>query len=73
MQPFGQMPIYQEGDLILFESGAIVLHIAQRFAGLLPDAAQARSRSIMWMFAAESVRIPARMFSDLMAGRIAEA
>ena len=52
MQPFGQMPIYQEGDLVLFESGAIVLHIAQRFAGLLPDGANARSRSIMWMFAA---------------------
>ncbi|MGL4094301.1 glutathione S-transferase family protein [Agrobacterium cavarae] len=52
MQPFGQMPIYQEGDLILFESGAIVLHIAQRFAGLLPDEPNARSRSIMWMFAA---------------------
>lgn len=52
MQPFGQMPIYQEGDLVLFESGAIVLHIAQRFAGLFPDGANARSRSIMWMFAA---------------------
>ncbi|MCZ7932977.1 glutathione S-transferase family protein [Agrobacterium leguminum] len=52
MQPFGQMPIYQEDDLILFESGAIVLHIAQRFAGLLPDEVNARSRSIMWMFAA---------------------
>jgi glutathione S-transferase len=52
LQPFGQMPVYQEGDLTLFESGAIVLHIAQRFAGLLPGGPEARSRSIMWMFAA---------------------
>jgi glutathione S-transferase len=52
LHPFGQIPTYEEGDLVLFESGAIVLHIAERHAGLLPDDANARSRAIMWMFAA---------------------
>ncbi len=52
LHPFGQIPTYEEGDLVLFESGAIVLHIAQRHAGLLPDDANARARAIMWMFAA---------------------
>ncbi len=50
--PFGQIPTYEEGDLVLFESGAIVLHIAEGHAGLLPDDAHARSRAITWMFAA---------------------
>jgi glutathione S-transferase len=50
--PFGQIPTFQDGDLVLFESGAIVLHIAQRHAGLLPDDANARARAIAWMFAA---------------------
>lgn len=50
--PFGQIPTYEEGDLVLFESGAIVLHIAERHAGLLPDDANARTRAIRWMFAA---------------------
>lgn len=50
--PFGQIPTFEDGDLALFESGAIVLHIAQRHAGLLPDDADARARAIMWMFAA---------------------
>jgi glutathione S-transferase len=50
--PFGQIPTYEEGDLTLFESGAIVLHIAERFSGLLPEDANARARAIMWMFAA---------------------
>jgi glutathione S-transferase len=52
LQPFGQIPTYEEGDLALFESGAIVLHIAERNPGLLPDEANARARAIMWMFAA---------------------
>jgi glutathione S-transferase len=52
LQPFGQIPTYEDGDLSLFESGAIVLHIAERHAGLLPDDANARARAIMWMFAA---------------------
>lgn len=52
LQPFGQIPTYEEGDLALFESGAIVFHIAERHAGLLPDDADARARAIAWMFAA---------------------
>jgi len=52
LHPFGQIPTYEEGDLALFESGAIVLHIAERRAGLLPDDANARARAITWMFAA---------------------
>lgn len=50
--PFGQIPTYEEGDLTLFESGAIVFHIAERHAGLLPEDANARARAISWMFAA---------------------
>jgi len=52
LQPFGQIPTYEAGDLALFETGAIVLHIAERHAGLLPAEANARARAIMWMFAA---------------------
>jgi glutathione S-transferase len=50
--PFGQIPTYEEGDLVLFESGAIVFHIAEGHAGLLPDDANARARAVTWMFAA---------------------
>jgi glutathione S-transferase len=52
LHPFGQIPTYEEGDLALFESGAIVLHLAEQHAGLLPDDANARMRAIAWMFAA---------------------
>jgi len=52
LQPFGQIPTYEEGDLALFESGAIVLRLAGRHPGLLPDDADARARAIAWMFAA---------------------
>jgi len=52
LHPFGQIPTYEEGGLALFESGAIVLHIAGRHAGLLPGDADARARAIGWMFAA---------------------
>src|SRR6202142_1791401 len=52
LHPFGQIPTYEEGDLALFETGAIVLHIAERHAGLFPDDANARARAITWMFAA---------------------
>ena len=52
LHPFGQIPTYEEGDLVLFESGAIVFHIAERHVGLLPDDANARARAIAWMFAA---------------------
>ena len=58
LQPFGQIPAYQEGDLALFESGAIVFHIAQHHAGLLPDDAKARARAITWMFSALSTIEP---------------
>ena len=52
LNPFGQIPTYEEGDLALFESGAIILHIAERHPGLLPDDPSARMRAIGWMFAA---------------------
>ena len=58
LQPFGQIPTYEEGNLALFESGAIILHIAEHHAGLLPDDADARTRAIMWMFAAKSTVEP---------------
>src|SRR6201993_3464757 len=52
LHPFGQIPTYEEGDLVLFETGSIVLKIAQHNSGLLPDEADARARAIAWMFAA---------------------
>jgi glutathione S-transferase len=52
LHPFGQIPTYEEGDLVLFETGSIVLHIAGRHPGLLPADANARARAITWMFAA---------------------
>jgi glutathione S-transferase len=52
LHPFGQIPTYEDGGLALFESAAIVLHIAERHAGLLPDDPDARARAIAWMFAA---------------------
>lgn len=58
LQPFGQIPTYEEGELALFESGAIVLHIAERHPGLLPDDANGRARAIAWMFAAKSTVEP---------------
>jgi glutathione S-transferase len=52
LHPFGQIPTYEEGDLALFETGAIVFHLAQQHTGLLPEDANARARAITWMFAA---------------------
>lgn len=52
LHPFGQIPTYQDGDLVLFESGSIVLHIAELHPGLLPQDANARARAITWTFAA---------------------
>ena len=52
LHPFGQIPTYEDGDLALFETGAIVFHIAERHAGLLPQDAKARARAIAWMFGA---------------------
>lgn len=57
-QPFGQIPTYEEGGLVLFESGAIVFHIAERYPGLLPAEADGRARAIAWMFAALSTVEP---------------
>jgi glutathione S-transferase len=68
--PFGKIPTYEEGDLVLFESGAIVLHIAERHAGLLPDDANARGRAIAWMFAALSTVEPPIL--ELSTARILE-
>jgi len=58
LHPFGQIPTYEEGDLALFESGAIILNIAERHAGLLPDDPNGRARAIAWMFAALSTVEP---------------
>jgi glutathione S-transferase len=58
LHPFGQIPTYEKGDLALFETGAIVFHIAERHAGLLPDDANARARAITWIFAALSTVEP---------------
>lgn len=52
LHPFGQIPTFEQDGLALFETGAIVLHIAQRHAGLLPEDTHARARAVMWMFAA---------------------
>jgi glutathione S-transferase len=68
--PFGQIPTYEEGDLILFESGAIVFHLAERHAGLLPADAPARARAITWMFAALNTVEPPIL--DLQTTRILE-
>ena len=71
VNPFGQIPTYEEGDLALFETGSIVLHLGERHAGLLPDDANARARAITWMFAAlNSVEPP---ILDLATAKIFEA
>jgi glutathione S-transferase len=64
--PFGQIPTYEDGDLTLFESGAIVFHIAERFPGLLPRDANARARAIQWMFAALSTVEPGIVDRDVV-------
>jgi len=66
LHPFGQIPTYEEDDLALFESGAIVFHIAERHAGLLPDDANARARAIAWMFAALSTVEPPIVDRDVV-------
>jgi len=58
LHPFGQIPTLEEGDLALFETGGIILHLAQQHAGLLPADAAARARAITWMFAAVSTVEP---------------
>ncbi|WP_216665603.1 glutathione S-transferase family protein [Pseudoruegeria sp. HB172150] len=58
LHPFGQIPTYEEGDLVLFESAAIVFHIAENHPGLLPEDPNARARAITWMFAAQNTVEP---------------
>jgi glutathione S-transferase len=58
LHPFGQIPTYEEGDLALFESGAIMFHIAERHAGLLPGNPNDRARALTWMFAALTTMEP---------------
>ena len=70
VHPFGQIPTYEEGDLTLFETGAIVLHIGERYPGLLPNDANARARAIMWMFAAVNTIEPPIV--DLVTARLFE-
>jgi glutathione S-transferase len=70
VHPFGLIPTYEQGDLALFESGAIVFHIAEHHAGLFPDDANARARAITWMFAALNTVEPPIL--ELMAARFAE-
>ena len=71
LHPFGQIPTYEDGDLVLFETGAIVLHLAQRHAGLLPEDANARARAITWMFAALNTVEPPTL--ELSTARLLEA
>src|ERR1700732_813973 len=52
LQPFGQVPIFEEDGLVLFESGAIVLHIGERSEVLLPKNPAVRARAVQWLFAA---------------------
>lgn len=70
LHPFGQIPTYEEGDLVLFETGSIVLHIAERHAGLLPADPNARARAITWMFAALSTVEPPIL--ELVTAKIVE-
>jgi glutathione S-transferase len=70
LHPFGLIPTYEEGDLVLFESGAIVFHIAEHHAGLFPDDADARARAITWMFAAVNTVEPRIL--ELVTARFAE-
>jgi glutathione S-transferase len=70
LHPFGQIPTYEEADLALFETGAIVFHIAERHAGLLPGDANARARAITWMFAALNTVEPPIL--ELMTAKLLE-
>jgi glutathione S-transferase len=70
LHPFGQIPTYEEGELALFETGAIVFHIADRNTGLLPNDANARARAITWMFAALNTLEPPIL--DLVIAKFAE-
>lgn len=70
LHPFGQIPTFEDGALVLFETGAIVLHLATRFSGLLPLDAPARGRATSWLFAALNTIEPPLL--DLVNARIFE-
>ena len=70
LHPFGQIPTYEDEGLVLFETGSIVLHIAQRHVGLLPNDADARARAITWMFAAVNTVEPPIL--ELMTAKVLE-
>jgi len=70
LHPFGQIPTYEEDGLVLFETGAIILHIAERHRGLLPDDAHGRAHAIAWMFAAINTMEPPIL--ELATARIQE-
>ena len=70
LHPFGQIPTFEEGSLALFETGSIVFHLAERYAGLLPEDGDARARAITWMFAALNTVEPPIL--ELMTARILE-
>ena len=66
LQPFGQVPVYEEDGLTLFESGAIVLHIARRSEVLMPDDAARRARVEAWVFAAlNTIEVPIHGLVDI--------
>ena len=71
INPFGQIPTYEEGSLALFETGSIVFHLAERHAGLLPEDRDGRARAITWMFAGLNTVEPPIL--ELMTARILEA
>lgn len=71
LHPFGQIPTYEDGDLVLFESGAIVFHLAERYGGLLPREPNARARAVMWMFAAVNTVEPPIL--EIVTAKIIEA
>jgi glutathione S-transferase len=70
LNPFGQIPTYEEGELALFETGAIILHIARHHPGLLPADANGRERAVAWMFAAVNTVEPPVL--DIFTARILE-
>ena len=70
LNPFGQIPTFEEDGLALFETGAIVLHIGQHHPGLLPPEPHARERAVMWIFAALNTVEPPIL--DLFTARILE-
>lgn len=70
LHPFGQIPTFEDGDLVLFETGSIVLHLAQRYPGLLPDGENPRARAVTWLFAALNTVEPPIL--DLAVARLVE-